>query len=232
MAHLLAEWNEQRGEQAAAIEAEIGEQRLQSQLLEDRLQAVRHKLAAMNSFVKMFRRNSLEADIDQIVARTERVQAKENELLRALQEIQDVDPPDPEGLDIASKRTINFMILSFVQQLYLHFEEDGLAAMAKESTEKSVGAVNYGSKYECDEITERVEKRLDTVKSVAEFAEVLQKRAKLIAGHAMFRNDDDVVPVPGSVATVYEIDPNGVVREKDLSILGDNYFGVAKALSR
>jgi len=230
--HLLAEWNEQRGEQAAAIEAEIGEQRLQSQLLEDRLQAVRHKLAAMNSFVKMFRRNSLEADIDQIVARTERVQAKENELLRALQEIQDVDPPDPEGLDIASKRTINFMILSFVQQLYLHFEEDGLAAMAKESTEKSVGAVNYGSKYECDEITERVEKRLDTVKSVAEFAEVLQKRAKLIAGHAMFRNDDDVVPVPGSVATVYEIDPNGVVREKDLSILGDNYFGVAKALSR
>jgi hypothetical protein len=48
----------------------------------------------------------------------------------------------------------------------------------------------------------------------------------------MFRNDDDVVPVPGSVATVYAIDPNGVVREKDLSILGDNYFDVAKALSR
>jgi hypothetical protein len=230
--HLLAEWNEQRGEQAAAIEAEIGEQRLQSQLLEDRLQAVRNKLAAMNSFVKMFRKNSLEADIDQIVARTELVQAKENKLLMALQEIQNLDPPDPEGLDIASKRTINFMILSFVQQLYLHFEEDGLAAMAKESTEKSVGAVNYGSKYECDEITERVEKRLDTMKSVSEFAEILQKRAKLIAGHAMFRNDDDVVPVPGSVATVYAIDPNGVVREKDLSILGDNYFDVAKALSR
>lgn len=230
--HLLAEWNEQRGEQAAAIEAKIGEQRLQSQLLEDRLQAVRNKLAAMNSFVKMFRKNSLEADIDQIVARTELVQENENKLLRALQEIQNFDPPDPEGLDIASKRTINFMILSFVQQLYLHFEEDGLAAMAKESTEKSVGAVNYGSKYECDEITERVEKRLDTMKSVSEFAEVLQKRARLIAGHAMFRNDDDVVPVPGSVATVYAIDPNGVVREKDLSILGDNYFDVAKALSR
>jgi hypothetical protein len=124
------------------------------------------------------------------------------------------------------------MILSFVQQLYLHFEEDGLAAMAKESTEKSVGAVNYGSKYECDEITERVGKRLDSMKSVSESAEVLQKRARLIAEHAMFRNDDDVVPVPGSVATVYAIDSNGVVREKDVKILGDNYFGVAKALSR
>jgi len=229
---LLDEWNEQRGGREATIEAEIGEQRMQSQLLEDRLQAVRNKLAAMNSFVKMFRRKSLETEIDQIVTRSELVQAKENELLRALQEVQNLDPPDPEGLDIASKRTINFMILSFIQQLYLHFEEDGLAAMARESTVKSVGAVNYGSKYECDEIIERIGKRLKSMKSVSEFAEVLQKRAKLIADRAMFRNDDDVVPAPESVATVYSIDVNGVVREKGVSLLGDNYFGVAQALSR
>jgi len=229
---LLAEWNEQRGEQAAVVEAQINEQRLQSQRLEGRLQAVRNKLTAMNSFVKMFRKNSLEADIDQIVARTELVQAKESELLRVLQEIRNLDPPDPEGLDIASKRKINFMILSFVQQLYLHFEDYGLATMAKESVEKSVGSVNYGSKYDCDEIVERVGKRLDSMKSVSEFAEVLQKRANLIADHAMFRNDDDVVPAPGTVATVYAIDSNGVIRERDVNILGDNYFGVVKALSR
>ena len=229
---LLDEWNEQRGAKAAAIKVEIGEQRLQSQLLEDRLQAVRNKLVAMNSFVKVFRKKSLEKEIDQIVTRNELVQAKENELLRALQEVQNLDPPDPEGLDIASKRTINFMILSFAQQLYLHFEEDGLAAMAKESTEKSVGAVNYGSQYECNEIIERIGKRLELLVSVSEFADILQKRAKFIADHAMFQNDDDVVPAPGTVATVYAIDSNGVVREKDVSLLGDNYFGVAKALSR
>jgi hypothetical protein len=229
---VLSEWNEQREEKAAVIENSIGEQRLQTQLLEDQLQAERHKLVTMNGLAKMFHKNSLQADIDEIAARIERAQTNENELLQALEKIHNLDPPDHDGLDRASKRSINFMILSFVQQLYLHFEEDGLAAMAKEASEKSVGAVNYGSKYECDEIIERIEKRWDSMRSVTEFADVLQKRAKLIAKHAMFRNDDDVVPASGTVATVYAIDANGVVKEKDASLLGDNYFGVAKVLSR
>jgi len=230
--HLLAEWNEQRAEQAAAIEGEISEQRLNLQLLDDRLQAARNKLGAMNSFVKLFRKKTLEAEMERVVARSETVRAKENELQAALQQVQNLDPPDPEGLDIASKRKINFMILSFVQQLYLHFEEDGLAALAKESTERSVGAVNYGTKYECDEMVERIEKRLDSMNGVSEFADVLQKRAKMIAQHATFRNDDDVVPAPESVATVYSINGNGVVREKHVGLLGENYFAVADALSR
>ena len=95
-----------------------------------------------------------------------------------------------------------------------------------------MGAVNYGSKYECDEIIERIEKRWDSMESVTGFADVLQKRAKLIAEHAKFRSNGDVVPIPGSVATVYAIDVNGVVRKKDASLLGDNYFGVATVLSR
>jgi len=229
---VLSEWNKQRDEKAAVIESSIGEQRLQTQLLEDQLQAERHKLVTMNGISKMFHKNSLQADIDEIAARIALGQANENELLQALEKTHNLDPPDHDGLDRATKRSINFMILSFVQQLYLHFEEDGLAAMAKEASEKSVGAVNYGTKFECDEIIERIEKRWDSMRSVTEFADVLQKRAKLIADHAMFRNDDDVVPAAGTVATVFAIDANGVVREKDISLLGDNYFGVAKVLSR
>ena len=229
---VLNEWNEQRDQQAAAIENEIGEQRLQTQLLEDQLQAQRHKLLATNGIAKMFRKNNLEVEIDEIAARIELDQAKENELLQSLEKVHNFEPPDHEGLDEASKRSINFMILSFVQQLYLHFEEDGLAAMAKEASEKSVGAVNYGTKYECNEIIERIEKRWDSMKSVTEFADVLQKRAKLIADNAVFRSNDDVVPTSGTVATVYSIDVNGVIRKKDANLLGDNYFGVAKVLSR
>jgi len=230
--HLLAEWNEQRGDQAAAVEARIAEQRLIFQTLDNRLQAVRNKLMAMNGFVKLFRKKRFETEIRQITARSELVRTKENELQVELREMENIDPPDPEGLDIASKRKINFMILSFAQQLYLHFEDYGLAAMAKESAERSVGAVNYGSKYECDEIVERITKRLDSMDSASAFVDVLHKRAKLIEGNAMFRNDDDVVPAPGSVATVFSINTNGLVREKDVSILGDNYFAVANELSR
>jgi len=229
--HLLADWNQQRADQAAVVEAKIAEQRLNIQTLADRLQAVRNKLAAMNGFVKLFRKRSIDKETGRIIARSELVRAKEDELQVELRAIENIDPPDPEGLDIASKRKINFMILSFAQQLYLHFEDYGLVAMAKESTERSVGAAMYGSKYECDEIVERITKRLDTMASVSDFPDVLRKRAQLIEDHAMFKNDDDVVPVSGSVATVYSINSKGMVRNKDVNLLGENYFAVANELS-
>ncbi|MCP4942493.1 MAG: hypothetical protein GY924_11015 [Planctomycetaceae bacterium] len=229
---VLDEWNGQCGEQAAVIETEIGERRLQTQLLEDQLQVERHKLMTMNGVAKIFRKKTLQAEIEDIAERVELGQAKENELLVALERVLKLEPPDYQGLDIAAKRSINFMILAFIQQLYLHFEEDNLAAMAKEASEKSVGAVNYGTKFECDEIIERIEKRWDSMEKVTGFADVLQQRAKLIAARATFRGDTDVVPAHGTVATVFVIDANGVVKEKDVSLLGDNYFGVAKVLSR
>ena len=229
---VLGAWNAERAGQAAKTEAEIGEHRLQTQLLEDQLQAERHKLLTMNGVTKMLRGKGLDAEIDAISIRINQRQAKEGKLLHSLQHLQDAVPPGHEGLDIATKRSINFMILAFAQQLFLHFEEDNLAAMAKEASEKSVGAVNYGTKYECDEIIARIEARWESMEAVTDHAEVLKKRAQLIAEHAMFRNDDDVIPAPGTAATVYSIDANGVVKQKDANLIGDNYFGIAKVLSR
>lgn len=225
-------WNEQRDGQAASIEHEIGEHRLQVQLLEDQLQAERHKLTTMNGISKMFRGRNLEAEINLIVARINAGQAREQELLQSLEKVHNATSPDHGGLDDTTKRSINFMILSFAQQLYIHFSEDNLAELAKEASEKNVGAVNYGTKYECDEIIERIEKRWDSMESVTDFAEVLQHRAKLIARQAVFRNDDDVIPAAATVATLFAIDVNGVVREKDANLLGDNYFGITKVMSR
>jgi len=228
----ISDWNEQRSRQIADLKPVINEQRLKTQLLENQLQSVRHKFATMNGVAKMFRGRNLEEEITNIASRIEQGQSKEMELLKSLEGIQSLNPPDHNGLDGATKRSINFMIMAFVQQLYLHFEDDNLASMAKEASEKSVGAINYGTKYECDEIIKRIEKRWDSMESVMDFADVLQTRAKLIAEHAIFRGDEDVVPVPGSVATVFVIDANGVVKEKDANLLGDNYFGVSKVLSR
>jgi hypothetical protein len=228
----MGAWNEQREGQATSIESEIGQHSLQLQLLENQLQAERHKLTTMNGVSRMFRGRELESEIKLIAARLDAGQAREQELLQAQGKIQNLTPPDHGGLDGATKRSINFMILSFAQQLYLHFADDNLAELAKDTSEKSVGAVNYGTKYECDEIIERIEKRWDSMESVTDYADVLQKRAKLIAEHAVFRNDEDVVPVPGSVATIYAIDANGVVKQSDSNLLGDNYFGISKVLSR
>ena len=63
-------------------------------------------------------------------------------------------------------------------------------------------------------------------------ADILQQRAKLIAKQAQFRSDDDAVPISRSVATVFEIRPNGKVSKHDGNLLGENYWNLAGIVSR
>lgn len=228
----LATWKREIAKEAEKVDRRIGEHRMRLQLLEDQLQSERHKLLTMGGISKMFHGQSQKSTVEEIEASVEEAHSQERALLLELEHVQNTSPPDPEGLDTAAKRSINFMVLSFAQQLYLDYREDDLVGLAKEASEKSVGAVNYGGKSDCDELLAIVAKRREEVDTADDFAEVLQKRAKLIAKHALFRNDDDVVPAPGTVATVYDIDRNGVVRQSDANLLGENYFAVAKALCR
>ncbi len=229
---VLVNWNEKCGEEAELIESQIGEHRMQVQMLEDQLQSERHKLMTMNVIAKLFRGRSLTATIDEILSRIEVGQQQEHELLLALDNLQNQAPPDYEGLDIGEKRSINFMILSFAQQLYLHFADDNLAAMAKEATEKSVGAITYGSKHECDTLLQLLEKRWESMEKATSYTEILQKRAQMIAEHASFGNDDNAIPVTTTIETTYAIDENGVITEYDINLMRQNYFGIAKVLSR
>lgn len=228
----LGIWRKQLESERADIEARIGEHRMRLQLLEDQLQAERHKLETMGGISKLMNGKAQAESVEEVEASVSAAQAAEAELLQELERIENTPPPAHEGLNIAAKRSINFMVLSYTQQLYLDYYEDNLASLAKEASDKSVGAVNYGGKLDCDEILERITSRREEVEAGQNSTELLQRRAKLIAEHAMFRSDDDAVPAPGSVAVVYDISPNGVVSKLDASLLGENYFGVAKVLSR
>ena len=65
-----------------------------------------------------------------------------------------------------------------------------------------------------------------------DFADMLRKRASLISKKAEFHNKTDVVPMSASTTTVFDIDEEGQVQEKEASILGENFFAIAKVLSR
>lgn len=228
----LDSWNERRQRKLDSVKNQIGEQRLSVQSLEDQLQAERHRLMTMNGFIRLFRGRKIARQIDEIAAQIETGQQQESELLQDLDRIQRLDPPDNQGLEVAAKRSINFMILSFAQQLYLDFEEYDLVGLSKEANEKSVGAINYGGKPECDAILKMIATSKTAAEQMTDLADVLQQRARLIGEEAVFRHDDNAVPVPASVATVYVLDAGGAVERKTANLLGDNYFGIAKVLSR
>jgi predicted nucleic acid-binding Zn-ribbon protein len=228
----LVSWNEELKQSAEEVQAKIGEQRLRVQMLEDQLQSKRHKLMTMGGISKLLRGRSQASQVENLQASIVAAQAREQTLLHELSCVETRNPPAHQGLDISAKRSINFMILAFAQQLYLDYVDDNLVGLAKESSEKSVGAVNYGSKFECDQLLQQLISRREEVEQAGDFAALLKTRAKMIAKTASFRNDDDAVPIPGTVETIFDIDPNGVVHQSDARLLGENYFGIAKILSR
>lgn len=229
---LLVSWNEERAREIRAIERRLVEQRDNLHTLEGRLQAERHRLLSMSGLARFFRRRTVTATLDSLAEQIEAARKGEAELLASIDEVNSRTPPENQGLDVASKRSINLMILAFAQQLYLHFADDRLSALAKEASDKSVGAINYGSREECEALLQRVRKRREAMEQSSDFAAVLQKRARMIGERAQFRNDTDAVPIAGSVSTVFSIDQNGLVRESETNLLGENYWGISKVLSR
>jgi len=229
---LLVRWNEERTREGRVLERKIQEQQAQTVALEDRFNAERDRMMSMSGFLKVFRKRSITAILEKLRAQIVAAQEQEAQLQERLLEIKRRKPPDNQGLDTATKRSINFMILAYAQQLFIHFADDEFAALAKEASDKSVGAIKYGSRPDCEHLLTRVHKRVEAMEKNADFANVLQQRAKLIGEKATFRNDGDAVPVAASAGILFEIDGNGAVTEGKANILGENYWGVAKILSR
>jgi hypothetical protein len=228
----LSDWQARRDAEGEAIDRQIGEQRLTAQMLEDRLQAEQHRLVTMSGFLRFFRKRSITATLDELAASIDAAHQEEERLLLAYDDLQNQPPPETQGLDIKAKRTINFTILAFAQHLYLHFREGGLISLAKEAGDKSVGAINYGGKEECDRIVASVRKQLDGLERSRDFAAEVRQRARMIAEKAVFRGDDDAVPVARSVSTVYAINKRGDVKQMDANLLGENYWNLADIVSR
>lgn len=229
---LLADWDAAREKEAEEVRQQIGECRIQVQLFEDRLQAEQHRLVTMSALVRFFRKRSATASLDQIAASIDAAQQSEQELMQQLDEIDNREPPDVQGLDIIAKRTINLSILAYAQQLYLQLRRDELVELAKVAADRGAGAVNYGSKTECDRILKLVKTSASELARSKDGTDLLRERAKLIAQRAKFQGDDDAVPVSASVATVFDIGSSGRVTEIDANLLGDDYWNLSGVVSR
>jgi len=229
---LIVNWNEDRKQEARAVEGDALETRDRIQLLEDQLQSEQSRLTSMSRFTRIFRGRSVMKLIDGLAAQLEVAIQKEQALQDQIEEILNREPPDHQGLDIPVKRSINLMILSFAQQLYVQFDEYGIASLAKEATEKSVGAINYGTPYECQKLLENIASGIQQLDRATEFADTLKKRAMMLGERAKFPGRDHAVPVPDTVAKLIRIDANGLVRESDLNVVGANYWGISNVFSR
>ena len=223
----------------ASIDADVSEVQADIVALEEQSQGARDEIGqlesgyqSMGTIMRFFRRSSVRRRIEQLNRDIAVLKERTAEKYQLIEEIENREPPDMAGLSLAAKRSINFMILSYAQQLYISFADDELVGLVKEACDKSAGAVRYGTKDECENIVNRVRRAEGSLARGKDFAAELKKRARLISEGAMFKNDDDAVPLPGTVSTLFRIDNADRVLTADANLLGQNYWQLANVMSR
>lgn len=229
---VLAAWNEERMRQRKQVEGRLANLKLEAKQVADRLQAEEARLDAMLGILKLFKRRSINAKLDNLRRKLDLAARDESDLQAKIQSIANQRPPDHSGLDVATKRIINFKIIAFAQQLFMQLGGAEFAVMVKDTMGRSVEAVNFGSDLECNQLLERIRVKSEALAKRAENADELEIRTDLIGARASFGNDQEVVPAPSSVATVFAFDKDGEVVELKGNLLGENYWGIAKVLSR
>lgn len=229
---MLAAWRRRREDKAFAVKRKISECRTSKDNLEVRLNALRNDLDDMGILRRFFRRRFVATEIEAILASSDEKRRQEGALLEELQRIEANSPPEKEGLDVASKRMVNFQILAFAQQLYLQYDEAGLAQMLRDARAMDVGGISYGDKETCDAILRRLLACDSELRASEKQESALAKRTRLIADAAEYHEKDDAVPIPGSVSTLYDFDEDGRMLQQEVDLLGENYFGLGVVLIR
>lgn len=228
----IEEWKSRRRVKIEALGHELDELRAAQERLEGRLQSERQQFAAMGLLARLFRKRSVTRALDAIAAELSAAREADAVLVEKLERIRAGRAPDTQGLDVASKRSINFMILSFAQQLYLHFAVNDLAALGREAAAKSAGTIRYGARDACESLVASVEERIRAFQQTPLDLKVLERRARVLADAAIFPGSDEAVPEPASVATLYEVAANGAISARDLCLLTDDYCELSRVLSR
>ena len=229
---VVAEWNETRKNDLAVAEQALMAHRADLNDIENQITAEHLRVESMNGLSKLLRGRQSSAVIDELEAQVAVARERDAELLGAVEVIRKREPPPVPGLDIKAKRSINFMILAFAQDLLLRFSDANFAAMVRESSEKSAGAIKYGSPADCSKLLRQVATETRRIEDRADTPDALKARAARIAEHADFTADDEAVPVPGTVAAVFAFDANGGVRTSDINILGQDYWQLTRVVSR
>lgn len=198
----LMRFNQEKQHQLAALDQQLTQARDEVEERLSRRNSVRAELEGAQKFWAFTRRRKLNELLQQ-----RRVELEASRL--RLVELQDrraavsAEPwPEFSGLDIATKREINIMIIAAAQELYLHFSTDELARMARDANVNAIQEMRYGSEDDCKALIGRIRHAVAALGAGRPAAGDVEARAQEIAQHAQFRSPRETVPMAASVARI------------------------------
>jgi hypothetical protein len=219
----LAEFQADRSERLKVAATRLAEVEQVAATEQARLAEGERRLALMTGFWNYFRRRELAFELAAQRERTAASGRQLEDMREALRTIEKEPWPEFAGLSVEGRRVINLTVIAHAQLLYERLAPAGLAAQARLAMNRGVQEARFGSRQDCLNRLDEIERAVKGLESVESMAGELRDRAEKLRATVGWRNREDVVPTP---ATLPPSASGGA------NVLLDDYWDVYRILLR
>jgi hypothetical protein len=195
------------------------------------------RLARTNAILRFFRGPRLRARLTGLGAGEAMLAHKIDELRGLMEKIQGEPLPEPQGMSLESRRTINLAVIALAQHLAVHFAEHDLASLAKAAMRRPVADMKFGERRDCDQMVERIRERIEGLRLQKDTADQVRRRVEYLLGTVKYRNDNDSVPLSESFDAIPPMpgrQPAPNRRDSDaplrMNVLAEEYWDLPSVL--
>jgi len=203
--------------QAAAAEADAHR---------ERLVAAQSELSRLTAFWHYFRRRRRQRALESIRQGVVVADSAVGELHAEKSAIAAETAPDFPGISLGARRSINLAIISYAESLCEHVDEFGLAARAKEAVARRVHEMAFGSRTECEEYMQRVQKAQTAIANHRQITAAVKGKLERLRAIGEYRNLADTVPTADSLATA------SAASQSQWNVLAEDYWDLYNLLLR
>jgi hypothetical protein len=142
---------------------------------------------------------------------------------------------DFPGISLSARRNINLAIIGYAELLCETVDGFGLAARAKEAVARRVHEMSFGSRAECEDQMQRVQKALEAVANQKQITGPVKTKMERLRTICEYRNSADTVPTADSLATPPSADSGKDGRGQPVpawNVLAEDYWDLYTVLMR
>jgi hypothetical protein len=206
------------------------EQRLQAAAEEaDRqrgaLSAAQAELARLTAFWHYFKRRRRQRETEALREGVLLADAAVGDLHAEKSTIAGEAIPEFPGISLNARRNINLAIISYAETLCEQVDAFGLAARTKEAVARRVHEMNFGSRAECDDYMQRVQKAQAAIGNQRQITASVKPKLERLRTTGEYRNTADTVPTADSLA-------GGGSGSTSWNVLAEDYWDLYNLLLR
>jgi hypothetical protein len=207
------------------------EERLQGAAAEadahrERLAAAQSELSRLTAFWHYFRRRRGQRALESLRQGVVVADSAVGELHAEKSAIVAEMAPEFPGISLAARRNINLAIISYAESLCEHVDEFGLAARAKEAVARRVHEMTFGSRSECEEYMQRVQKAQTAIANHRQITAAVKGKLERLRAIGEYRNLADTVPTADSLAAA------SAASQGQWNVLAEDYWDLYNLLLR